>query len=179
MREEVRVKGHNADNFLMMQEVGVEEKRERERKADTANVLKTVLSCMILLPRKQNMCFLNRVTYISRQMLKMLSGCFPLFTVKRRTEEMLGEALNTDESELLVLKILRPQVANDAKMKKWLSVKDKTQGTGQENMIQMKASVELCSSLRALLEDTIGPQQNSSDKQKGFVLLHSPGTDVG
>lgn len=52
MHEEVRVKGHNADNFLTMQEVGVEEKEKESAKADTANVLKTVLSCMILLPRK-------------------------------------------------------------------------------------------------------------------------------
>lgn len=54
MHEEVRVKGHNADNFLTMQEVGLEEeeKEKESAKADTANVLKTVLSCMILLPRK-------------------------------------------------------------------------------------------------------------------------------
>ena len=52
MREEVWVKGHSADNFLMMQEVQAEDREKESAKADTANVLKTVLSCMILLTRK-------------------------------------------------------------------------------------------------------------------------------
>ena len=41
MHEEVRVKGHNADNFLTMQEVGLEEeeKEKESAKADTLDIM--------------------------------------------------------------------------------------------------------------------------------------------
>lgn len=171
MREEVRVKGHNADNFLMMQEVGVEEKEKESAKADTANVLKTVLSCMILLPRKQNMCFLNRVTYISRQMLKMLSGCFPLFTVKRRTEEMLGEALKhrwvraagSENSQTLRWQMM-------LKWRNGFQSKIKLRGlSGKYDTDEGK-----CRAVKSFTKSFVRGHNwattNSSDKQKGFVL---------